>query len=85
MYLEAQKGDIIKFDNGEQYIISQIMYQDYWDRPDCGWMIEFIDSKGKYHYWKQADDGGEIILNPELKNPEGVSCKDIFEKYGYKV
>ena len=44
-------------------MIAEITYQDFWERgaDDDGWMIEFIDDKGAYHYWKQYLDGGELI------------------------
>ena len=43
---------------GHTYTIAKILFQGYWDR--YGWDIEFIDSKGNYHHWKQEQDGGNL-------------------------
>ena len=61
--MRCKAGDIVKV-KGRDYEIAEIFYQDYWERgtDDDGWMIEFIDTKGNYHYWKQYLDGGELIV-----------------------
>lgn len=61
--MECKAGDIVKV-KGVEYEIAEIFYQDCWERgvDDDGWMIEFIDTKGRYHYWKQYLDGGELII-----------------------
>ncbi|MDO5303945.1 MAG: hypothetical protein Q4E87_00040 [bacterium] len=48
---------------GREYVIGKILYQFYSERgvDDDGWMIEFIDTRGGYHYWKQYLDGGELL------------------------
>ena len=59
---ECKQGDKVRI-QGRTYEISKILYQDYYERgaDDDGWMIEFIDTKGGYHYWKQYLDGGKLI------------------------
>lgn len=61
--MECKAGDIVKV-QGREYVIQKIIYQDFWERgvDDDGWMIEFIDSQGAYHYWKQYLDGGKLIM-----------------------
>lgn len=53
---------------GHTFTIGKILYQDYnGDRDqagggDCwGYDIEFLDTDGIYHHWKQNQDHGEVI------------------------
>lgn len=59
----CKPGDFVVL-NGKKYVIAKIFYQFYSERgvDDDGWMIEFNDDKGNYHYWKQYLDGGELII-----------------------
>lgn len=69
---------------GIKVTIEKILYSEYWDR--YGYDIEFTDTKGKYHHWKQDLDGGELIAPKKEKryiNYYGSDCTDIFKKYGY--
>lgn len=61
--VQCKIGDVVRV-NGRDYVIAEITYQDFWERgaDDDGWMIEFIDSQGAYHYWKQYLDGGKLIM-----------------------
>ena len=50
---------------GLSFTVDRILYQDHFgDRPpvpgsDCwGYDVEFIDTHGNYHPWKQNQDGG---------------------------
>ena len=61
----AKIGDQIKL-RGSIYTVAKLYSADYYGdtrdpAPDDGWMIEFVDSNGRYHYWKQYLDGGEFI------------------------
>lgn len=60
--MECRAGDIVKV-NGIKYEIAEIFYQFCSERgaDDDGWLIEFIDTKGNYHYWKQYLDGGKLV------------------------
>lgn len=59
---ECKIGDVVRC-AGREYVIGKILYQFYSERgvDDDGWMIEFIDTRGGYHYWKQYLDGGELL------------------------
>lgn len=63
----AEVGDIVKV-HGNEYEIKRIIMQDYYGEKDetnpnkdWGFFMEFKDADDKYHYWKQYQDGGEII------------------------
>lgn len=54
---------------GYTFTVGKILYQDYFgpkeavpETSDCwGYDIEFKDDQGRYHHWKQNQDGGELI------------------------
>ena len=54
---------------GYTFDVWTILYQDYFgDQADAptgsdwyGHDIEFLDSAGRYHHWKQNQDGGQVI------------------------
>ena len=54
----VNKGDIIKIGRKE-YRISLLLTAEHYT-PE-GWFIEFYDAAGRYHYWKQYEDGGELL------------------------
>ena len=56
--MEAKKGNIVVLGR-RNYFIEKILTQSFWE--GYGWDIEFVDTKGMYHHWKQYDDGGELI------------------------
>ena len=56
--MKAQEGDKIRW-RGSEWTIKKIYGQDYWE--GYGWRIEFEDTHGGYHHWKQEMDGGELI------------------------
>ena len=61
----AEVGDKVKM-GGTTFTIAKLHYaqlfqSSYEPSPDDGWMIEFMDTNGGYHYWKQYLDGGEFI------------------------
>lgn len=58
--MKAQAGDIVKR-NGKTWEIKTIYDQDYW--KGYGWRIEFEDTNGGYHHWKQELDGGELLIS----------------------
>lgn len=52
-------GSIIISDH--KITIGEILYQEPWEWRNA-YYIEFKDTNGKYHFWKQNFDGGEAIL-----------------------
>lgn len=56
---EIEVGDKIHA-QGYTFEVAKIFFQaDYGD--DGGIYIEFDDTNGNYHYWKQGHDGGYVI------------------------
>lgn len=55
----AEIGDQIKVGNTTE-TISEILSQDDWEDRG-GLYIEFKNADGKYRYWKQGPDGGQLI------------------------
>lgn len=83
----ANVGDKVKV-NGIVYTIANIAYADHFDRD--GWMIEFVDTNGRYHYWKQQFDGGEFIPanNNEINNEKenaNMNTTFTYEGITYRV
>lgn len=73
-------GDVISA-CGTSFEISKVIHQEHWDR--FGFDIEFLDKKGRYHHWKQSEDGGRVIRKKKkLVDCYGVDCTDLFIKYG---
>jgi len=52
---------------GQSFTVDRILYQDYYGSrsdvspaSDCwGYDVEFIDTHGQYHHWKQNQDQGQ--------------------------
>jgi hypothetical protein len=64
---EIRPGDFI-YALGYTFPVREVLYQDYYgDRSkagtsDCwGHDVEFKDVDGRYHHWKQNQDGGGVI------------------------
>lgn len=60
-------GDMIRA-MGYTFTVAKVIYQDYnGDRDqagggDCwGYDVEFMDTSGGYHHWKQNQDHGWVI------------------------
>ena len=61
-------GDVIRA-YGLSFTIAKIFYQDWYGprdaAPECsdfwGYDVEFRDTEGRYHHWKQNEDGGDVI------------------------
>ena len=54
---------------GYTFTVGKILYQDYYGpreavhpMSDCwGYDVEFTDTEGRYHHWKQNQDHGWVI------------------------
>lgn len=51
-------------------ITGKVLSADHYGQD--GWYIELIDTRGTYRYWKQGQDGGELV-SIDGKNPN-CSC-----------
>ena len=55
--------------HGYSYEIAEIISQNDWgEDPDgtfYGIYVEFKDTNGDYHYWKQGIDGGLVVSKKE--------------------
>lgn len=57
---------------GYTFTVDKILFQDYYGPreavhpcSDCwGYDIEFKDPEGRYHHWKQNQDGGYLTRKP---------------------
>jgi hypothetical protein len=45
---------------GYTFEVAKIISQDDWGGED-GIYIEFEDTNGRYHYWKEGIDGGKVV------------------------
>lgn len=45
---------------GIQYEVAKV-FSAHYEGDEDGWYAEFLDTKGKYHYWKQGIDGGRVL------------------------
>lgn len=65
MSSKIQPGDRITA-AGRSFVVGSVLYQDWYGArsdagpgSDCwGYDVEFKDTKGAYHHWKQNQDGG---------------------------
>lgn len=65
-YRRVEIGDKIK-SQGYIFEVAEISFQaDY--GSDGGIYIEFSDTNGNPHYWKEGHDGGCVISKKEVKN-----------------
>ena len=56
-------GDKIRA-KGCTFEVAEILSQDIWigwENDEVVYYLEFLDTKGKYHYWKSDSDGGYVI------------------------
>ena len=75
-------GDIVEVFNKE-YKIEKILHCEYWD--NYGYDVEFIDTKGIYHHWKQNLDGGKLKrIKPQSINASNFDGGIYYDK-GNKV
>lgn len=70
---DIKKGGKINV-NGAVYTVKDILYQDValdYDgmHPNGFWhyYLEFIDTNGGYHYWKQQFDGGYVVYDSDKR------------------
>lgn len=76
-----RSGDVIT-SLRHSYTVNKILYQDWYGPreavPPCsdcwGYDVEFIDTDGHYHHWKQNQDGGHVDMLPR----EPITYADIF-------
>lgn len=78
--VKANVGDMVKV-NGCSYVIGELYNADYWDR--FGWDIEFVDTHGNYHHWKQYEDGGEFIVETQKVEWEILEKKGVLDFDGF--
>ncbi len=56
MKRQLKTGDTICV-QGIKVTIDKILYQEPWKWREA-WHIEFLDSNGDYHFWRQESEGG---------------------------
>lgn len=55
-------GRVIVIDHTVE--IGEVLYQEPWEWREA-YYIEFKDTNGHYHFWKQNFDGGKAILKED--------------------
>jgi hypothetical protein len=58
--MKIKKGDEVKIKCQGLQVKGEVISADNWG-VDGGWYIEMLDSNGQYRYWKQGEDGGELL------------------------
>lgn len=59
--MRIRKGDKVAITIEGLEIVGTVLSQEY-NGPEAGWYIELEDEKGRYRYWKQGQDGGDVRL-----------------------
>lgn len=74
-------GDII-YALGYSFPVREVLYQDYYgDKASAGFSdcwghdVEFKDAEGRYHHWKQNQDGGGVLRVTWFRNPESFRAR----------
>lgn len=65
MHKTISKDSIVTIQAKGITITGTVLTANYWGEED-GWYIEILDEQGMYRYWKQGQDGGELI---DVKDP----------------
>lgn len=55
-----KEGTIIAIKSQGLTVKGKVISAEHWGERD-GWYIEMIDTDGNYRYWKQGQDGGELL------------------------
>lgn len=51
------RGSVVQLGR-HSYTVDKVLGAEDWGRD--GYRVEFIDNRGRYHHWKQYEDGGSI-------------------------
>ena len=63
--------------------VSKVFYAEL--TLDCHCVVEFIDEKGNYRHWKQAEDKGYIECKNLYFSAYGMDITNSFERFGYQT
>lgn len=55
-----KKGSMVTIKVNGVIVKGEVYSADFWGNED-GWYIELVDINGVYRYWKQGEDGGELL------------------------
>lgn len=76
--MKAFKNDVVVIEHRGMKVEGTVLSANHWGESE-GWYIEMIDTDGMYRYWKQGEDGGELLeVKHDVKRLDIKEWENIF-------